>query len=55
MKVLNHRNLLRVYSLYDYVQNHNLTKKEKISLSNQLLDAFEYLNYVKSKGFNIPL
>ena len=60
MKALNHQNLLRVYSfdelhyeytmdyckysLYDYVQNHNLTKEEKISLTNQLLDAFEYLH-----------
>ena len=60
MKALNHQNLLRVYSfdelhyeytmdyckysLYDYVQNHSLTKEEKISLTNQLLDAFEYLH-----------
>ena len=60
MKALNHNNLLRVYSfdelhyeytmdyckysLYDYVQNHSLTKEEKISLTNQLLDAFEYLH-----------
>jgi len=60
MKALNHNNLLRVYSfdelhyeytmdyckysLYDYVKNHKLSEKEKQTLINQLLSAFDYLH-----------
>ena len=60
MKALNHNNLLRVYSfdelhyeytmdyckysLYDYVKNHKLLEKEKQTLINQLLSAFDYLH-----------
>ena len=60
MKSLNHPNLIKVYSideikneyimdycdysLKDYILNHKLSINEKLSLINQLLDAFNYLH-----------